>query len=49
MNREVKMLGNVCLGCGLFLFGVVKLWLPVVLIVLGIIFIIFSDKFHFEG
>jgi len=44
----IKVLGRFCIGSGLFLFGLVKIWLPAVLILSGIAFLFFYEDFHID-
>jgi len=44
----MKVLGRFCIDLGLLLIGFVKIWLPLVLIACGIIFLKFYDEFFID-
>lgn len=47
MNFWVRVYGFTCIGGGLLLMGVATFWLPVMLILFGIAFLIADKKFYF--
>jgi hypothetical protein len=44
----VKVLGRFCIDSGLLLAGLVKWWIPLILIGLGIIFLKCYDNFYID-
>lgn len=44
----IKVFGRICIDLGLLLIGFVKLWLPLVLILCGILFLKLYDNFYID-